>query len=394
MRGDRGVLHLDEIADVHILGQHRAGPQARERPDDRMRADHGVLDHAVRVDAHAVLQLDAALEDAIDVDEHVAAADQLAAHVDAVGIGERDALRQQRLGDVALMDAFEPGQLVLAVDAIGFPVVVRLGGRDLHAFGHGHGHDVGQVVLALRVAVAEQRQPARQRRARRDEDAGVDLADRALGVVSILLLDDAGHFSIDADDAAIAPGILEMRSEQGQPVFARAGDQALQGLHAGERHIAIQYQSRRWRDGIDMRQGLQNRMAGAQLRLLQGPGDIRRGELLRHALAAMAIDNADFRCTELACGVEHMGQQRLAGERVQHLRQVGTHARSFPGGQYDDIQHDAASLSARQRGSVLAPMRNSSTARAHWRPSRIAHTTSDWPRRMSPAAKTLATLVA
>ena len=45
------------------------------------------------------------------------------------------------------------------------------------------------------------------------------------------------------------------------------------------------------------------------------------------------------------------------------------------------------------RGSVDAPIRNSSTARAHWRPSRMAHTTSDWPRRMSPAAKTLLTLV-
>ena len=43
------------------------------------------------------------------------------------------------------------------------------------------------------------------------------------------------------------------------------------------------------------------------------------------------------------------------------------------------------------RGSVVLPIRNSSTARAHWRPSRIAQTTSDWPRRMSPAANTLAT---
>ena len=33
-------------------------------------------------------------------------------------------------------------------------------------------------------------------------------------------------------------------------------------------------------------------------------------------------------------------------------------------------------------------------SRAHCRPSRIAHTTSDWPRRMSPAANTLGTLVA
>ena len=38
-------------------------------------------------------------------------------------------------------------------------------------------------------------------------------------------------------------------------------------------------------------------------------------------------------------------------------------------------------------------MRNSSIARAHCRPSRIAQTISDWPRRVSPAAKTLGTEV-
>ena len=46
-----------------------------------------------------------------------------------------------------------------------------------------------------------------------------------------------------------------------------------------------------------------------------------------------------------------------------------------------------------QRGNVLEPIRYSSTARAAWRPSRIAQTTSDWPRRMSPAAKILSRLV-
>ena len=44
-------------------------------------------------------------------------------------------------------------------------------------------------------------------------------------------------------------------------------------------------------------------------------------------------------------------------------------------------------------GSDELPIRNASIACAHWRPSRIAHTTSDWPRRMSPAANTFATLV-
>lgn len=47
-----------------------------------------------------------------------------------------------------------------------------------------------------------------------------------------------------------------------------------------------------------------------------------------------------------------------------------------------------------QRGNSLSPIKNSSTERAAWRPSRIAHTTRLWPRRMSPAANTLFTLVA
>ena len=58
------------------------------------------------------------------------------------------------------------------------------------------------------------------------------------------------------------------------------------------------------------------------------------------------------------------------------------------------------SLSARnfvairfQRGKSEKPIKNSSAARAAWRPSRIAHTTRDWPRRMSPAANTLSTEV-
>ncbi len=36
----------------------------------------------------------------------------------------------------------------------------------------------------------------------------------------------------------------------------------------------------------------------------------------------------------------------------------------------------------------VSPMRNLSTPRAALRPSVMAQTTSDWPRRMSPAAKT------
>jgi hypothetical protein len=49
----------------------------------------------------------------------------------------------------------------------------------------------------------------------------------------------------------------------------------------------------------------------------------------------------------------------------------------------------AALTTAAHRGNTVDPIRNLSTACAACRPSRIAHTTSDWPRLISPAANTL-----
>jgi hypothetical protein len=57
------------------------------------------------------------------------------------------------------------------------------------------------------------------------------------------------------------------------------------------------------------------------------------------------------------------------------------HPRAFPSA-------EAGRFAEPQRGRVVVPIRNLSTADAAWRPSRIAQTTSDCPRRMSPAAKT------
>ncbi len=40
---DLGLLDLDEIADMGVLGEGGAGPQPRERPDRRARADARTL---------------------------------------------------------------------------------------------------------------------------------------------------------------------------------------------------------------------------------------------------------------------------------------------------------------------------------------------------------------
>ena len=50
--------------------------------------------------------------------------------------------------------------------------------------------------------------------------------------------------------------------------------------------------------------------------------------------------------------------------------------------------HEIASAAGASYPSLLSPIKYTSTARAALRPSAIAQTTSDWPRRMSPAAKT------
>ena len=62
------------------------------------------------------------------------------------------------------------------------------------------------------------------------------------------------------------------------------------------------------------------------------------------------------------------------------LREPSPNERAHPG------------LSRRLSPTAATPSRpseSSSIAAAHWRPSRIAQTTSDWPRRMSPQANTL-----
>ena len=112
---DATLLHLDEVADPRLRVQHGVRPQARERSDVAAATDVRALEHAVgvdlrvgaelavahahvRPDAHTVAEDDLALEHRVDVDVHVAPAVQVAAHVDARRIGQRDAVAHQQLG--------------------------------------------------------------------------------------------------------------------------------------------------------------------------------------------------------------------------------------------------------------------------------------------------------
>ena len=60
-----------------------------------------------------------------------------------------------------------------------------------------------------------------------------------------------------------------------------------------------------------------------------------------------------------------------------------------PTGRNPQLKNAKKKTITRYRGKSEHPIKYSSTARAHCRPSRIAHTTSDCPRRISPAVNTL-----
>src|SRR5258706_1981647 len=141
-------LHLHEVADVHSRGESRARARAdarigtnaavradvrvlqvAKRFDARARCDRHVFQHTVRADRHAVAEPHLALEDAVDVDRHVAAAGEISAHVAARRIGERHALFHERIGELALVDALQLGELAAAVDAEFLPRRAGLDGR-------------------------------------------------------------------------------------------------------------------------------------------------------------------------------------------------------------------------------------------------------------------------
>src|SRR5260363_84103 len=103
------AFDFDEVADMDFIIERRARTQARVRADHRTRADirllnmgeradhgagidHGIFEHAVRPDAHAVTQHNAAFKNAIHINRYIASAFERAAHVDARRIRQPHAI--------------------------------------------------------------------------------------------------------------------------------------------------------------------------------------------------------------------------------------------------------------------------------------------------------------
>src|SRR5439155_5855278 len=215
-------LHLDEIADVHLLGEARSRPQpgvgshpaaladlrffqVREREHLAAGADAHVAQHTVRADAHPFAEAHTSFEYAVDVDRDVALAIELAAHVDARRIGEAHAGFHQPLRLLCLEGALERRELGLRIDARDFHRVIHLHGGHARAFLDRQLDDVGEVILLLRIAVADLAEPAIEAPGIERHESGIDFPDRALRARGVLLLRDALHVAARvAHDAPVA----------------------------------------------------------------------------------------------------------------------------------------------------------------------------------------------
>ena len=353
----RGVLDLDEVADVHLVAELRTGSQARERPDQRAAAnahaellavdvgermdhragtDDRIADHAVRADAHAVGQLDAPFEHAVDVHFDVAAAQQLAAQVEAGRVGQAHARVHQLLGPRALVAPLQLGQLARAVDPQHLGVAARMRGDHRHAVGDGHRDDVGQVVLALRVVVAQAAEPALERRGGRGHHAGVDLADLALRRRRVLVLDDALHRVAIAHDAPVAAGVGQLDGQQRQAFTAAQVHQCARGGGLDQRHVAVENQGRA--RIVQQRRRLLHRVAGAQLRHLACEAQPGRADCCFDFIGTMTGDDDGALCAETGDRLHHVLQQRSADQPMQYLRLCRFHAGAFARGHDHDVQ--------------------------------------------------------
>ena len=124
------------------------------------------------------------------------------------------ASREEPPGGFLAVHPLEFGELRLAVHPERFPDGRGLDRAHRNAFADRSRDHVGQVVLALRVVVAERPEPAREVARREDHDAGAHLAQRALGRGGVLLLHDALHRAAFAHDAAIAGRVVERHGDE------------------------------------------------------------------------------------------------------------------------------------------------------------------------------------
>ena len=271
-----GILDLDKVADMHVLGQFGAGAQAGKGADLRATADVAALKMAEALDFGAGFDGHAGAEDDIGADHGVAADMGVQREEHGFGGGQGDAVVQRLGAGAGLKGGLGRGQLRPGVDAQGF----GFGAGDIadrQALGAGQFDDVGQIVFAGGVVVADLRdQPNRVWASAQTTPELHRVIARSASVASLYSTMRNKLIAID-DQAAIAAGIGGRKPRTTTAWTARASSM-LQGF--GRTKGVSPYSTTLARGIGQQGGGLGHGMGGAKLGVLHdavAPPRQRRG---------------------------------------------------------------------------------------------------------------------
>ena len=198
-------LHLDEIADMDIGLEPRAGTQPRIRPDLGTAADNRAFEMGERADQRAVLDGDAGTEHHIGFDDDVAPEPGVGGEVDGLRRGHGDTRLVGGCAQPALQHVLRLGELGLGIDAAH---LVLLGFERHRGQAHlaGDLDRIGQIELALGVVIPDPFENCERAVAAQRHQSGIAQADGALLCARVLLLADGDEGAVRCDDQAPVAG--------------------------------------------------------------------------------------------------------------------------------------------------------------------------------------------
>ncbi len=354
---DRRVLHLDVRTGLGLGAEVRAGAQVREGTHGRLRAHDralgdrvvhpgarahvGVLESGVGADLGALgdvrgaQQLGAGVHDRVlpEGDSHV---DEGAGRVDDRDAREHGLLQQARVQQCAGL-----GELDAVVDPEDLPVVAADGRADAVPGLAQDAEDVGEVLLALAVVGTDLAEGVGEQGAVEGEDARVDLADRALGVGGVLVLDDGRHGAAGvADDASVAGGVGDLGGQHGDGVavgLVRPREPG-QGLAGQQRGVAADDDHGAGDAAAELFEGHADGVPGAVLLVLDGGADVGvdAGQVRGDLLPGVPDDHDEVLGVQLTGGGDDVTDERAPADLVENLGSRRLHAGAFTRCEYDD----------------------------------------------------------
>ena len=261
---------------------------------------------------------------------------RVGSEVDRIGRNHGDASLKRRLAQARLHHLLGFGQLGLGVDAAHF-VLAGFDHNRLQSQIPDDANRIGQIILALAVGTADFFDHRQRLAPVESHDAGVAKSDRTFLRSCVSLLSNpvsrfpltssrpypVGSVARNPRTASAAPWSSAARSRWS----VRGGYQWRIAEH-DEQVISAAG------DGIACRQ---NGVGGAEPLTLNERGGIRTHtfDFCRDRLVLRPDHHGQCCVSTLWGGVQNMRQQRLSGQRMQHLGHGGPHARALTRGEHD-----------------------------------------------------------